>query len=95
MNTLFLFQKEQILLFSNGVLKMPGENEPVSRPKKWPLDPLLAPDAKFIPGTCIEGQLTSLEDGDLTTTEVPRNVSQWPDQCVERVLQGELTGLCV
>ncbi|KAI4878195.1 hypothetical protein NFI96_018270, partial [Prochilodus magdalenae] len=62
-------EKEQILLFSNGVLKMPGENEPVSRPKKWPLDPLLAPDAQFIPGSCIEGQLTSLEDGDLTTTE--------------------------
>uniref|UniRef100_A0AAR2L6Z2 Cilia and flagella associated protein 70 n=1 Tax=Pygocentrus nattereri TaxID=42514 RepID=A0AAR2L6Z2_PYGNA len=62
-------EKEQILLFSNGVLKMGGEREPVPRPKKWPISPLLAPDAQFIPGNCIEGELTDLEDGDLTSIE--------------------------
>ncbi|XP_036445879.1 cilia- and flagella-associated protein 70 [Colossoma macropomum] len=62
-------EKEQILLFSNGVLKMGGEREPVPRPKKWPIGPLLAPDAQFIPGICIEGELTDLEDGGLTSIE--------------------------
>ncbi|KAL6475855.1 hypothetical protein MHYP_G00143540 [Metynnis hypsauchen] len=62
-------EKEQILLFSNGVLKTGGEREPVPRPKKWPIGPLLAPEAQFIPGVCIEGELTDLEDGDLTSTE--------------------------
>ncbi|XP_072550492.1 cilia- and flagella-associated protein 70 isoform X2 [Salminus brasiliensis] len=62
-------KREQILLFSNGLLKMGGEREPVPRLKKWPLGPLLAPDAQFIPGIFIEGELTDLEDGDLTSIE--------------------------
>uniref|UniRef100_A0A4W4H988 Cilia and flagella associated protein 70 n=1 Tax=Electrophorus electricus TaxID=8005 RepID=A0A4W4H988_ELEEL len=58
-------EREQILLFSDGVLKMSGEREPVPRPKKWPLGPLLAPDAQFIPGVYIESEPSDLEDGDL------------------------------
>uniref|UniRef100_A0AAY5EA85 Cilia and flagella associated protein 70 n=1 Tax=Electrophorus electricus TaxID=8005 RepID=A0AAY5EA85_ELEEL len=61
--------REQILLFSDGVLKMSGEREPVPRPKKWPLGPLLAPDAQFIPGVYIESEPSDLEDGDLNSEE--------------------------
>ncbi|KAJ8398771.1 hypothetical protein AAFF_G00419680 [Aldrovandia affinis] len=59
-------EKEQTLLFSNGVLKAGGEREPLSRPKKWPLGPLLAPGAQFIPGTSIDMDPIEMEDGDLT-----------------------------
>ncbi|KAJ8251492.1 hypothetical protein GJAV_G00221940 [Gymnothorax javanicus] len=62
-------QKEQTLLFSNGVLKAGGEREPCSRPKKWPLGSQLAPGAQFIPGTSIEMQPVETEDGDLTGAE--------------------------
>ncbi|XP_026864945.2 cilia- and flagella-associated protein 70 [Electrophorus electricus] len=62
-------EREQILLFSDGVLKMSGEREPVPRPKKWPLGPLLAPDAQFIPGVYIESEPSDLEDGDLNSEE--------------------------
>lgn len=63
-------QKEQTLLFSNGVLKAGGEREPLSRPKKWPVGPLLAPGAQFMPGTSIDMQPIEMEDGDLTGVEV-------------------------
>ncbi|XP_076838133.1 cilia- and flagella-associated protein 70 [Brachyhypopomus gauderio] len=65
----FTAEREQILLFSNGELKMSGGREPVPRPKKWPLGPLLAPDAHFIPGVYIETEPSDLEDGDLNTEE--------------------------
>ncbi|XP_061080149.1 cilia- and flagella-associated protein 70 [Conger conger] len=62
-------EKEQTLLFSNGVLKAGGEREPHSRPKKWPLGPLQAPGAQFVPGTSIDMQPIETEDGDLTGVE--------------------------
>ncbi|XP_049323581.1 cilia- and flagella-associated protein 70 isoform X1 [Astyanax mexicanus] len=62
-------EKEQILLFSNGILKTGGERETAPRPKKWPLSPRLAPDAQPIPGVFIEREPTDFEDGDLTSVE--------------------------
>lgn len=68
------FQKEQILLFSNGILKMGGEREPVPRGKKWPIGSFLAPDAQFIPGTSIVDE--PVQHGDLNTIEVCLDVSK-------------------
>ncbi|XP_066499123.1 cilia- and flagella-associated protein 70 isoform X2 [Hoplias malabaricus] len=62
-------EKEQILLFSNGVLKTADDKELAPRPRKWPLGELQAPDAQFIPGLFIEGEITDLEHGDLSSTE--------------------------
>uniref|UniRef100_A0A4W5K8V0 Cilia and flagella associated protein 70 n=1 Tax=Hucho hucho TaxID=62062 RepID=A0A4W5K8V0_9TELE len=62
-------EKEQVLMFSNGLLKLGGESEPMGRPRKWPLGPLLAPGAQFIPGVSIEGEPIEMEDGDLTSIE--------------------------
>uniref|UniRef100_A0A672NGE5 Cilia and flagella associated protein 70 n=2 Tax=Sinocyclocheilus TaxID=75365 RepID=A0A672NGE5_SINGR len=61
--------KEQVLLFSNGVLKMGGEKEPVPRPKKWPLGSLLAPGAEVIQGLYIDAEPTDTDHGDLTDIE--------------------------
>ncbi|KAL1278809.1 hypothetical protein QQF64_025482 [Cirrhinus molitorella] len=61
--------KEQVLLFSNGVLKMGGETEPLPRPKKWPLGPLLAPGAEVIQGLYIDAEPTDTDHGDLTDIE--------------------------
>lgn len=57
-------------MFSNGLLKVGGESEPMGRPRKWPLGPLLAPGAQFIPGVSVEGEPIEMEDGDLTSIEV-------------------------
>uniref|UniRef100_A0A8C7L6W7 Cilia and flagella associated protein 70 n=1 Tax=Oncorhynchus kisutch TaxID=8019 RepID=A0A8C7L6W7_ONCKI len=62
-------EKEQVLMFSNGLLKVGGESEPMGRPRKWPLGPLLAPGAQFIPGASMEGEPIEMEDGDLTSIE--------------------------
>nr|XP_009297485.1 cilia- and flagella-associated protein 70 isoform X1 [Danio rerio] len=61
--------KEQILSFSNGVLKTGGEKEPMPRPKKWPLGPLLAPGAEVIQGLYIDAEPTDMDHGDLTDIE--------------------------
>lgn len=57
-------------MFSNGVLKMGGEREPVPRGKKWPLGSFLAPDAQFIPGNSIVDEPVNLEHSDLNTIGV-------------------------
>ncbi|XP_060748472.1 cilia- and flagella-associated protein 70 [Tachysurus vachellii] len=62
-------KKEQLLLFSNGILKMGGEREPVPRGKKWPLGSFLAPDAHFIPGMFIVDEPVKLEHIDRNTVE--------------------------
>ncbi|XP_042564492.1 cilia- and flagella-associated protein 70 isoform X2 [Clupea harengus] len=62
-------EKEQILMFSNGMLKMGGEREPVPRPKKWPQSGTLALGSQNIPGSSIEEESVSMEDGDLTSVE--------------------------
>uniref|UniRef100_A0AAZ3P9I3 Cilia and flagella associated protein 70 n=1 Tax=Oncorhynchus tshawytscha TaxID=74940 RepID=A0AAZ3P9I3_ONCTS len=62
-------EKEQVLMFSNGLLKVGGESEPMGRPRKWPLGPLLAPGAQFIPGVSMDGEPIEMEDGDLTSIE--------------------------
>uniref|UniRef100_A0A4W5MX72 Cilia and flagella associated protein 70 n=1 Tax=Hucho hucho TaxID=62062 RepID=A0A4W5MX72_9TELE len=62
-------EKEQVLMFSNGLLKVGGESEPMGRLRKWPLGPLLAPGAQFIPGVSMEGDPIEMEDGDLTSIE--------------------------
>ncbi|XP_048057772.1 cilia- and flagella-associated protein 70 [Megalobrama amblycephala] len=61
--------REQVLLFSNGVLKMGGEREPLPRPKKWPLGPLLTPGAEVIQGLYIDTEPTDMDHGDLTDIE--------------------------
>ncbi|XP_056117732.1 cilia- and flagella-associated protein 70 [Rhinichthys klamathensis goyatoka] len=61
--------KEQVLLFSNGILKMGGEQEPVPRPKKWPLGPLVTPGAEVIQGLYIDSEPTDTDHGDLTDIE--------------------------
>uniref|UniRef100_A0A8C1UA43 Cilia and flagella associated protein 70 n=1 Tax=Cyprinus carpio TaxID=7962 RepID=A0A8C1UA43_CYPCA len=61
--------KEQVLLFSNGVLKMGGEKESVPRSKKWPLGSLLAPGAEVIQGLYIDAEPTDTDHGDLTDIE--------------------------
>lgn len=59
------FQEEEILLFSNGILKLGGEREPVPRGKKWPLGPFLAPDAQFIPDISVMDEPVHLQHSDL------------------------------
>nr|XP_023666401.1 cilia- and flagella-associated protein 70 isoform X2 [Paramormyrops kingsleyae] len=62
-------EKEQVLLLSKGLLKTGGEKEPLPRPKKWPLGPLLAPGADCIPGAFIEADPIEMESGELTGME--------------------------
>uniref|UniRef100_A0A9J7XE48 Cilia and flagella associated protein 70 n=1 Tax=Cyprinus carpio carpio TaxID=630221 RepID=A0A9J7XE48_CYPCA len=61
--------RDKFLLFSNGVLKMGGEKEPVPRSKKWPLGSLLAPGAEVIQGLYIDAEPTDMDHGDLTDIE--------------------------
>ncbi|XP_051569231.1 cilia- and flagella-associated protein 70 [Myxocyprinus asiaticus] len=61
--------KEEVLLFSNGTLKMGGEREPVPRPIKWPLGPLIATRAEVMQGYSIDEEPDDLEHGDLTAIE--------------------------
>ncbi|XDV12378.1 hypothetical protein PO909_001072, partial [Leuciscus waleckii] len=75
--------KEQVLLFSNGILKMGGAQEPVPRPKKWPLGPLLTPGAEVIQGLYIDSEptdtdLTEIEDKDFReNAECNENRVSW------------------
>ncbi|NXM63102.1 CFA70 protein, partial [Illadopsis cleaveri] len=62
-------EKEFPLLFKNGILKADGKNEPLPRPKHWPLGPILAPDALNIPNSFIVGGPYEDEDGELTKNE--------------------------
>ncbi|XP_066054051.1 cilia- and flagella-associated protein 70 [Chamaea fasciata] len=62
-------EKEFPLLFKNGILKAAGKNEPLPRPKHWPLGPILAPDALNIPNSFIVGGPYEDEDGELTKSE--------------------------
>ncbi|TRZ24200.1 hypothetical protein HGM15179_002886 [Zosterops borbonicus] len=62
-------EKEFPLLFKNGILKADGKNEPLPRPKHWPLGPILAPDALNIPNSFIVGGPYEDEDGELTRSE--------------------------
>uniref|UniRef100_A0A8C3QQU0 Cilia and flagella associated protein 70 n=1 Tax=Cyanoderma ruficeps TaxID=181631 RepID=A0A8C3QQU0_9PASS len=62
-------EKEFPLLFKNGILKADGKNEPLPRPKHWPLGPILAPDALNIPNSFIVGGPYEDEDGELTKSE--------------------------
>ncbi|NXJ80316.1 CFA70 protein, partial [Trogon melanurus] len=62
-------EKELPLLFTNGILKLAGEKEPLPRPKKWPLANIMAPDALSIPDSFIVGGPYEDEDGELNHTE--------------------------
>uniref|UniRef100_A0A8C3QRA0 Cilia and flagella associated protein 70 n=1 Tax=Cyanoderma ruficeps TaxID=181631 RepID=A0A8C3QRA0_9PASS len=66
-------EKEFPLLFKNGILKADGKNEPLPRPKHWPLGPILAPDALNIPNSFIVGGPYEDEDGELTKSEVRKD----------------------
>ncbi|KAM9261466.1 LOW QUALITY PROTEIN: cilia- and flagella-associated protein 70 [Cariama cristata] len=62
-------EKEVPLLFKNGILKDAGEKEPLLRPKKWPLDNIMAPGALSIPNSFIVGGPYEDEDGELNKRE--------------------------
>uniref|UniRef100_A0A8C4V4Y1 Cilia and flagella associated protein 70 n=1 Tax=Falco tinnunculus TaxID=100819 RepID=A0A8C4V4Y1_FALTI len=62
-------EKEFPLLFKNGILKLTGEKEPLPRPKKWPLDNIMAPGALSIPNSFITGGPYEDEDGELNKRE--------------------------
>ncbi|XP_051987300.1 cilia- and flagella-associated protein 70 isoform X2 [Xyrauchen texanus] len=62
-------EKEEVLLFSNGTLEMGGEREPVPRPVKWSLGPLIATRAEVMQGYSIDEEPDDLEHGGLTTIE--------------------------
>uniref|UniRef100_A0A8C7NKL5 Cilia and flagella associated protein 70 n=1 Tax=Oncorhynchus mykiss TaxID=8022 RepID=A0A8C7NKL5_ONCMY len=91
-------EKEQVLMFSNGLLKVGGESEPMGRPRKWPLGPLLAPGAQFIPGVSMEGEPIEMEDGDLTSIEVlylTRRIAEsrlWPVEVMRSPQVGATKG---
>ncbi|XP_054246874.1 cilia- and flagella-associated protein 70 [Indicator indicator] len=57
------------LVFKNGILKLAGEKEPLPRPRKWPLDNILAPGALSIPSSFILGGPFEDEDGELNKPE--------------------------
>uniref|UniRef100_A0AAZ3PLD7 Cilia- and flagella-associated protein 70 n=1 Tax=Oncorhynchus tshawytscha TaxID=74940 RepID=A0AAZ3PLD7_ONCTS len=91
-------EKEQVLMFSNGLLKVGGESEPMGRPRKWPLGPLLAPGAQFIPGVSMDGEPIEMEDGDLTSIEVlylTRRIAEsrlWPVEVMRSPQVGATKG---
>ncbi|XP_010288865.1 PREDICTED: tetratricopeptide repeat protein 18, partial [Phaethon lepturus] len=62
-------EKEFLLLFKNGILKLAGEKEPLPRPKKWPLANIMAPGALNIPNSFIVGGPYEDEDGELNKRE--------------------------
>ncbi|XP_064009315.1 cilia- and flagella-associated protein 70 [Pogoniulus pusillus] len=57
------------LIFKNGILNLGDEKEPLPRPKKWPLDTILAPGALSIPNSFILGGPFEDEDGELNRPE--------------------------
>ncbi|KFP03124.1 Tetratricopeptide repeat protein 18, partial [Calypte anna] len=62
-------EEEFPLLFKDGILKLAGEKEPLPRPKKWPLDNVMAPGARSIPSSFIVGGPYEDEDGELNKRE--------------------------
>ncbi|KAM9372411.1 cilia- and flagella-associated protein 70 [Phaethornis superciliosus] len=62
-------EKEFPLLFKDGILKLAGEKEPLPRPKKWPLDNVMASGARRIPNSFIVGGPYEDEDGELNKRE--------------------------
>ncbi|XP_062444770.1 cilia- and flagella-associated protein 70 isoform X3 [Rhea pennata] len=62
-------EREFLLVFKNGVLKLGGEKEPLPRPKKWPLGNIMAPGALNIPNSFIVGGPYENEDGELNKRE--------------------------
>ncbi|XP_028841573.1 cilia- and flagella-associated protein 70-like isoform X2 [Denticeps clupeoides] len=63
-------EREQILMFSDGTLRMGGQREPLPRPKKWPAGPeFCLSSAQNIPESWIQEEAVDEEDGDLSTQE--------------------------
>ncbi|NXF35177.1 CFA70 protein, partial [Nyctibius bracteatus] len=62
-------EKESPLLFTNGILKLAGEKEPLPRPKKWSVANIMAPGALSIPNSFIVGGPYEDEDGELNKRE--------------------------
>ncbi|NXU58731.1 CFA70 protein, partial [Turnix velox] len=62
-------KKELPLLFKNGILKPAGEQEPLPRPKKWPLANIMAPGALNMPDSFIFGGPYEEEDGEINRRE--------------------------
>ncbi|NXG70057.1 CFA70 protein, partial [Baryphthengus martii] len=62
-------EEEFPLLFTNGIVKLAGEKEPLTRPKKWPLANIMAPGALSIPNSFIVRGPYEDEDGELNKRE--------------------------
>nr|XP_033770592.1 cilia- and flagella-associated protein 70 isoform X2 [Geotrypetes seraphini] len=62
-------EKENPLVFANGVLKAGGEKEPVPRQKKWPVGKFLAQGAQYIQDSFIIGGTYEEENGELNREE--------------------------
>ncbi|XP_044518746.1 cilia- and flagella-associated protein 70 [Gracilinanus agilis] len=62
-------EKDNPIVFKNGILKLGGEKEPVPRPKKWPIFNIIAPGAQYIPDSFITGGPYAEEDGELNHPE--------------------------
>ncbi|NXD78058.1 CFA70 protein, partial [Halcyon senegalensis] len=62
-------EEEFPLLYTNGIVKLAGEKEPLPRPKKWPLSNIMAPSALSIPNSFIVGGPYEDEDGELNKRE--------------------------
>ncbi|NXY86611.1 CFA70 protein, partial [Alcedo cyanopectus] len=62
-------EEEFPLLFTNGIVKLAGEKDPLPRPKKWPLSNIMATGALSIPNSFIIGGSYEDEDGELNKRE--------------------------
>ncbi|KAM3917603.1 cilia- and flagella-associated protein 70 isoform 2-T3 [Leptodactylus fuscus] len=62
-------EKDSTLIFSNGVLKVSGESEGVSRQKRWPMSGISAPGAQHIPESFILSGAYEEEDGEMNRKE--------------------------
>lgn len=68
-------QKEQVLVFCEGQLKVGGQREETGRQRKRPHQALLVPGNHFLPATFFQAEPIEQEDGELTGLEVTANAA--------------------
>uniref|UniRef100_A0A8C0WZ98 Cilia-and flagella-associated protein 70 n=1 Tax=Castor canadensis TaxID=51338 RepID=A0A8C0WZ98_CASCN len=85
-------EKDYIILFKNGNLKLGGEREPVPRPKKWPIANILAPGANNIPDAFIVGGPYEEEEGELNHSEDREFRNQ--AECIKKRIIWDLESRC-
>nr|XP_034355072.1 cilia- and flagella-associated protein 70 isoform X2 [Arvicanthis niloticus] len=85
-------EKDYIMIFKNGNLKLGGEKEPVPRPKKWPIANILAPGANNIPDAFIVGGPYEEEEGELNHPEDREFRNQ--AECTKKRIVWDLESRC-